>query len=225
MRLLIIEDEKRTASYLKKGLSEEGFGVELASDGEEGLELALEGGHDAVILDVNLPGRDGWSVLSELRKSGNKVPLIFLTARDTVPEKVKGLKLGADDYLVKPFAFSELLARLQSLLRRGPQRASETLRVADLDLDLPRRRAQRAGQALKLSPKEFSLLWLLASREGELLSRTAIEEEVWDMNFEGDSNVVDVAIRRLRSKVDGPFPSKLIHTIRGVGYTLKAEGK
>lgn len=221
MRLLIVEDERRTASYLKKGLAEEGFPAELASDGAEGLRLALEGDYDLLILDINLPGKDGLSVLDALRQAGKQTPVLLLSARDTVAEKVQGLALGADDYLVKPFAFSELVARVRTVLRRGPQRSPELLRVADLELDLARRRARRAGQTLDLSPKEFSLIWLLASSKGRVLSRTVIEEQIWDINFEGASNVVDVAIGRLREKTDGPFALKLIRTVRGVGYTLR----
>jgi two-component system copper resistance phosphate regulon response regulator CusR len=223
MKLLIVEDEKRTAGYLKKGLTEEGFSVDLSGDGEEGLQLASDREYDLILLDVNLPSRDGWSVLEELRRSGRMTPVLLLTARDAVKERVRGLNLGADDYMVKPFAFSELMARIRSVLRRGPGRQRETLEIGDLALDFTRRRALRGGKALVLSPKEFSLLWLLASRQGEVLSRTAIAEAVWDMNFEGDSNVVEVAVRRLRAKVDDPFDRKLIRTVRGAGYSLALE--
>ena len=167
-----------------------------------------------------LPGRDGWSVLRGLRDAGKRTPVLLLTARDSVEDRVKGLNLGADDYLVKPFAFSELLARIRSILRRGPSRNPETLDVADLEIDLPRHRATRSGRRLDLTPKEFALLTLLARRRGEVLSRTLIAEQVWDMNFEGDSNVVDVHVRRLRAKVDEPFGKPLIHTVRGAGYVL-----
>jgi two-component system copper resistance phosphate regulon response regulator CusR len=221
MRALVIEDEVKTAAYLQKGLSENGFTVEVCTGGEEGLQQALAVENDLIILDVMLPGRDGWSILGALRKAGKQTPVIFLTARDAVCDKVKGLELGADDYLVKPFDFSELLARLRTILRRGPARRSESLKVADLHLDLIRRKATRGGARLDLTAKEFALLELLARRQGEPLSRTIIAEQVWDVNFDSDSNVLEVAIRRLRSKVDDPFPRKLIHTRRGVGYVLE----
>jgi two-component system copper resistance phosphate regulon response regulator CusR len=220
VKILVVEDEKKASAYLRKGLAENGFVVDVASDGEEGLHLALTGDYEMVVLDVMLPGRDGWSVIGELRRSGVQTPVLFLTARDGLPDRVKGLNLGADDYLVKPFAFSELLARLRSILRRGPARQPETLRRADLEIDFVRHRAARGGKRLDLTPKEFALLALLARRAGEVLSRTAIAEQVWDMNFDGGTNVVDVHVRRLRSKVDEPFERKLIHTVRGVGYVL-----
>jgi len=223
MKLLIVEDEPKTAAYLRKGLTESGFSVQVAADGDEGLLLAREGSFDLAILDVMLPGRDGWSVLQALRKEGRELPVLFLTARDAVQDRVKGLELGADDYLVKPFAFSELLARVRSLLRRPPLRASERLAVADLELDLPRSDARRGGQLLSLTRQEFLLLSLLVRRRGEVLSRTFIAEQVWDMNFDSETNAVDVAIRRLRRKVDDPFDVKLIHTVRGSGYRLDVE--
>lgn len=221
MRILIIEDEPKTAAYLRKGLCESGFLADVAFRGDDGLQLARERDYDVVILDVMLPERDGWEVLSEIRRAGKQTPVLFLTARDAVPDRVKGLELGADDYLVKPFAFSELLARVRTILRRGPARQPEALRVADLELDLVRHRAVRGGQRLELAPKEFALLSLLARRQGEVLSRTLIAEQVWDMNFDSDTNVVDVAVRRLRRKADDPFPRKLIHTVRGLGYVLE----
>jgi two-component system copper resistance phosphate regulon response regulator CusR len=221
MRILIIEDEPKTAAYLRKGLAESGFVVDVAEQGEEGLFLATTGEYDLIILDVMLPQRDGWSVLSELRRAGRQTPVLFLTARDAVQDRVKGLELGADDYLVKPFAFSELLARVRSVLRRGPARQPEILRLADLEIDLLRHQARRGGKRLDLTPKEFARLSLLARRKGEVLSRTLIAEQVWDMNFDSDTNVVDVAVRRLRGKVDDPFPGKLIHTVRGIGYVLE----
>ena len=221
MRILIVEDERKTATYLQKGLSESGFIVDLASDGDDGAHLALTQEYALVVLDVMLPGQDGWAVLAAIRKARKQTPVLFLTARDAVADRVKGLELGADDYLVKPFAFSELLARVRSILRRGPARQSETFRAADLELDFVRHRASRGGQRLDLAPKEFALLSLLARRQGEVLSRTLIAEQVWDMHFDSDTNVVDVAVRRLRRKVDDAFPQKLIHTVRGLGYVLE----
>ncbi|HEX5400536.1 MAG TPA: heavy metal response regulator transcription factor [Verrucomicrobiae bacterium] len=221
MRVLVIEDELKTAAYLRQGLSENGFAVEACTNGKDGLHQALNVENDLIILDVMLPQRDGWSILAALRKAGKQTPLLFLTARDTVFDKVKGLELGADDYLVKPFDFSELLARVRTILRRGPARQEEILRVADLQLDLPRRKATRAGTPLELTAKEFGLLELLVRRRGEPLSKTLIAEQVWDIHFHSDPNVVEVAIRRLRAKVDDPFPVKLIQTMRGVGYVLE----
>jgi two-component system copper resistance phosphate regulon response regulator CusR len=221
MRVLVIEDEPKTAAYLEQGLSENGFVVEICSRGDEGRERALEVENDLIILDVMLPGGDGWAILRALRRAGRQTPVLFLTARDAVPDRVKGLELGADDYLVKPFDFAELLARVRTILRRGPARQEEVLRVADLQLDLPRRKAFRAGAPLDLTAKEFALLELLVRRRGEPLSKTLIAEQVWDIHFHSDPNVVEVAIRRLRSKVDDPFPRKLIHTLRGVGYVLE----
>ncbi|MBI5770989.1 MAG: heavy metal response regulator transcription factor [Verrucomicrobia bacterium] len=221
MRILIVEDERKAADYLHKGLSESGYVCDTAARGDDGLHLALTEPFDLVILDVMLPGRDGWSVLSSLRRAGRETPVLMLTARDAVEDRVKGLETGADDYLVKPFAFSELLARVRSILRRGPARQPDVLQVADLEIDLPRHRASRAGQRLDLTPKEFALLTLLARRQGEVLTRTIISELVWEMNFDSDTNVVDVAVRRLRTKVDDPFAQKLIRTVRGVGYVLE----
>lgn len=221
MHILIVEDDTKTAAYLRKGLTENGFVVDVADKGEDGLFLARTGDYDLIILDVMLPEQDGWSVMAGIHQSGKTVPVLFLTARDSVQDRVKGLELGADDYLVKPFAFSELLARIHSILRRGPGRHADILRITDLEIDLPRHRAMRGGKRLDLTPKEFALLSLLARRAGEVLSRTLISEQVWDMNFDSDTNVVDVAIRRLRRKVDDPFDKKLIHTVRGVGYVLE----
>jgi two-component system copper resistance phosphate regulon response regulator CusR len=221
MRLLIVEDEVKTAAYLRQGLQESGFVVDVASSGDDGLHLARALPFDVVVLDVMLPGRDGWEIIKALRQEGRQTPVLFLTARDAVGDRVKGLELGADDYLVKPFAFSELLARVRALLRRGPSRRQETLRIADLEVDVVRHRACRAGRRLDLTPKEFALLSLLARRAGEVLSRTSIAEQVWDVNFDSGTNVVDVHVRRLRSKADDPFDKKLIHTVRGVGYVLE----
>ncbi|RME93277.1 MAG: response regulator [Verrucomicrobia bacterium] len=220
MRVLIVEDEPKAATYLRKGLTENGYVVDVADTGEDGLHLARTGGYDLIILDVMLPGLDGWEVLRRLRAEGNETPVLCLSARGEVEDRVRGLELGADDYLAKPFAFSELLARMRSILRRGPVWHPEVLRVADLEVDLVRHRASRAGKRLDLTPKEFALLSLLMRRRGEVLSRTVIAEQVWDLHFDSDTNVVDVAIRRLRRKVDDEFPVKLIRTVRGLGYVL-----
>ncbi|WP_026841596.1 heavy metal response regulator transcription factor [Citrifermentans bremense] len=220
MRILIVEDEQKAANYLKKGLTENGFSVDIANDGEDGLHLALTEVYSLIILDVMLPIRGGWSIIKELRAAGNDVPVIFLSARDEVHDRVHGLELGADDYLVKPYAFSELLARIRIILRRYPLQQSESMKLADLELDLIRHKARRGGRSLDLTVKEFQLLALMLHRRGEVLSRTTISEQIWGINFDTDTNVVDVAIRRLRKKVDDPFPVKLIQTIRGVGYVL-----
>lgn len=218
-RVLIIEDEAKTAAYLVKGLSESGYAVEVATDGEEGLRLASTSLFDLVLLDVMLPRLDGWVVMEHLRAAHKDLPVIFLTARDSIADRVRGLEL-ADDYLVKPFAFSELLARVRSVLRRNA-RVPELVRVGDLEVDVVRQRASRAGLLLTLTPKEFLLLSLLARRSGEVLSRTVLAQEVWDIGFETDTNIIDVAVRRLRAKADDPFEEKLIHTIRGMGYVLE----
>ncbi|MCY1392539.1 Transcriptional activator protein CzcR [compost metagenome] len=221
MRILIIEDEIKTAEYLHQGLTENGYIVDCAHDGADGLHLALQQSYDLIILDVNLPQVDGWGVLANLRTHGN-TRIMMLTARGRLADKVKGLDLGADDYLVKPFEFPELLARVRTLLRRCEQHlAPETLRVADLELDRGRHRAYRGNQRIDLTAKEFALLHLLMRQSGEVLSRTQIISLVWDMNFDCDTNVVEVSIRRLRAKIDDPFDSKLIHTLRGVGYVLE----
>lgn len=220
MKALIVEDEVKTGDYLRKGLSENGFIVDLACNGEDGLHLALTGEYDVIVLDVTLPVKDGWNVLQELRRS-QQTPVIFLTARDKVEDRVKGLELGADDYLVKPFAFSELLARIRTLLRRGKIQQPEILQIADLELDPIRRRAIRGQARIDLTAKEFTLLHLFLRRQGEVLSRTFIAEQVWDMNFDSDTNVVEVAMRRLRAKIDDSYDKKLIHNIRGMGYVLE----
>jgi two-component system copper resistance phosphate regulon response regulator CusR len=222
MRILVVEDEVKTADYLCKGLSESGYHVDVALNGLDGLHLAQEHEFDLIILDVMLPGLDGWQLLQAIRRK-LQTPVLFLTARDAVEDRVKGLELGADDYLVKPFSYAELLARVRTLLRRGPPREVEQFQVADLHLDLLRRKVTRNGERLTLTNKEFALLHLLLSREGEVLSRTLIASHVWQMNFDSDTNVVDVAIRRLRAKVDDPYPVKLIHTVRGMGYMLEAQ--
>jgi two-component system, OmpR family, copper resistance phosphate regulon response regulator CusR len=226
MRILIIEDERKTAAFLRQGLAEAGFQTDVALDGEDGLGRALSVDHALIILDAMLPGRDGWQVLGELRRRGKSLPVLLLTARGAVSDRVKGLELGADDYLVKPYAFAELLARVRALLRRRTECAHELLAIADLRIDLLRQRAQRQEAQLELSPREFALLALLAARRGEVLSRRVIAEQVWDVDFECDSNVIDVAVRRLRRKVDDPFAPvapRLIHTVRGLGYVLQAD--
>ncbi|MBI5910057.1 MAG: heavy metal response regulator transcription factor [Betaproteobacteria bacterium] len=221
MKVLIVEDEQKTGDYLKQGLSEAGFVADLARDGVDGLHLALTGDYDLVILDVMLPRLDGWQVLREIRHQGKHLPVLFLTARDQVDDRVKGLEFGADDYLVKPFAFSELLARVRALLRRGRTSEPELFRIADLELDLLRRRVTRAGKRIDLTAKEFALLELLLRRQGEVLPRSLIASQVWDMNFDSDTNVIEVAVRRLRAKIDDDFEPKLIRTVRGMGYVLE----
>jgi two-component system copper resistance phosphate regulon response regulator CusR len=222
MRILVVEDEKKTAAFLAKGLREAGFDVDVAVDGETGSKLAHATKFDLLIVDIMLPHKDGWEVVAELRRDGVRTPILFLTARDSVRDRVKGLELGADDYLVKPFAFAELLARVRSILRRAPQQEAEHLRIADLEIDMQRHKATRSGVPLNLTPKEFLLLAHLVRSAGEVVSRAEIAEQVWDIGFKTDTNVLDVVVRRLRAKVDDPFKTKLIDTIRGVGYVLKA---
>ncbi|QRF55967.1 MULTISPECIES: heavy metal response regulator transcription factor [Variovorax] len=220
MRILVIEDEPKLGDYLKKGLEENGYVVDIARDGIEGRYLATEGDYGLILLDVMLPGIDGFAVLKAIRRTKN-VPVLVLTARDKVEDRVNGLQQGADDYLVKPFSFSELLARIQALLRRGQAQDATLLRLADLELDLASRKCQRARKRVDLTSKEFMLLTVLLRRRGQILSRTTLAEQVWDMNFDSDTNVVEVAIRRLRGKIDDPFEVKLLHTVRGMGYVLE----
>jgi len=221
MKILIVEDEQKTGDYLKQGLSEAGFVADLARDGVDGLHLALTGDYDLAVLDVMLPKLDGWEVLRQIRGNGKHLPVLFLTARDQVEDRVQGLEFGADDYLVKPFAFSELLARVRALLRRGKTSEPERLQIADLELDLLRRRVTRCGKRIDLTAKEFALLELLLRRQGEVLPRSLIASQVWDMNFDSDTNVIEVAVRRLRAKIDDQFEPKLIRTVRGMGYVLE----
>lgn len=221
MHILIIEDEIKTAKFISRGLIEDNFTADVMENGRDGLELAMKREYDLIILDVMLPGLDGWEVLKRLRDRGNETPVLLLTVLSDVEDRVKGLQLGADDYLTKPFSFSELLARIHTILRRGPVRTPEVLRVADLEIDFPAHRVMRAGKRIDLTQKEFALLSLLARRSGEVLSRTRIAERIWDAAFESETNVVDVHMRRLRIKVDDPFETKLIHTVRGMGYVLE----
>jgi two-component system, OmpR family, copper resistance phosphate regulon response regulator CusR len=223
MRVLLIEDEKKAGAFLRKGLEENGFTVDLATNGEQGLAAALSEAYDLLIVDVLLPEKDGWQVVSEFRKQNKNTPILFLTARDSVRDRVKGFDLGADDYLVKPFAFAELLARLRSLLRRSPSPQQDHFGLEDLEIDLRRNRATRAGIPLNLTAKEFLILAQLARAGGEVVSRADILDQVWDVKFETTTNIVDVMVRRLRAKVDDPFDNKLVRTIRGVGYALKSD--
>lgn len=220
MRLLLAEDEARAGEYLVKGLGENGFLVDWVRNGPDAVGHAAAAEYDLIILDVGLPGMDGWTVLQEIRKR-HQTPVLFLTARDRVEDRVHGLEAGADDYLVKPYAFSELLARVRALLRRGKEREGDVLRMGELEVHLLRRRVERAGQRIDLTAKEYALLLLFLRRRGEVLSRTLIAEQVWDMNFDSDTNVVEVAVRRLRAKIDDPFSAKLLHTVRGFGYVME----
>ncbi|MCA1856097.1 heavy metal response regulator transcription factor [Massilia oculi] len=225
MTILVIEDEPKTGDYLQRGLAESGFAVRLARNGRDGLAIVREDEIELVVLDVMLPRMDGWQVLDALRADPDteQLPVLFLTARDEVEDRVRGLELGADDYLVKPFAFVELVARIRTLLRRGPVREEELIRIADLEIDVLRRRVRRGGATIALTAQEFALLHLLARRQGQVLSRALIASQVWDMNFDSDTNVIDAAVRRLRRKIDDPYTLKLIHTRRGMGYVCEAQ--
>lgn len=221
MKLLVVEDEEKSASFLYNGLTEGGFVVDLAYDGEAGLHMARTGEYDLMILDLLLPKKDGWAVLKEVRTMARALPVIVLSAIGETMDRVRGLDLGADDYLAKPFAFSELLARVRSVLRRGPDRHTEVLRIGDVELDVARHRVSRAGNRMELTLKEFQLLSLLMRRSGELVTRRTISEQIWEMHFDSGTNVVDVHIRRLRAKLDDTSPNKLIHTVRGMGYMFE----
>lgn len=220
MKILVAEDEVKTAAFLRKGLSEHGYVIDVVDNGEDGLRYAETQAYDLLILDVMMPKMDGWTLIEKLRQSGCQTTVLFLTARDFLADRVKGLELGADAYLVKPFAFSELLALVRTLLRRSSQKIVDFVKIADLEIDLVRHRATRSGQKLDLTPKEYALLTLLARRRGEVLSRALIADQVWNMNFDSETNVVDVHIARLRNKLDGQFEKKLIQTVRGMGYVL-----
>lgn len=223
MKLLLAEDEKRAGEYLVKGLGENGCVVDWVRNGTDAVHLAAETQYDVIVLDIGLPQLDGWETIKRIRQN-NRTPVLFLTARDRVEDRVRGLELGADDYLVKPFAFSELLARVRALQRRGKQQEADVIRIGDLEVQLLRRRVERSGQRVDLTAKEYALLLLLLRRTGEVLSRTVIAEQVWDMHFDSDTNIVEVAVRRLRAKIDDPYVRKLIHTVRGFGYVLEDRG-
>jgi two-component system copper resistance phosphate regulon response regulator CusR len=222
MNILVVEDEPKAGNYLLNGLQELGYSVSLARNGADGLHLALEHSFDVIVLDVMMPKMDGWEVLRRLRKEAD-TPVLFLTARDDIADRVKGLELGADDYLIKPFSFAELVARLRTLTRRGPIHEDEQLQVADLQIDVLKRRVSRGGVRITLTNKEFALLQLFATHTGQVLARSLIASRVWDMNFDSDTNVVDVAVRRLRAKIDDPFHLKLIHSVRGIGYRFDTQ--
>ncbi len=224
MRALVIEDDRAVSQFIERGLRENGFAVEVAFDGHDGMQTAEATEHDVIVLDLMLPGRDGFSILSQMRQAGNKTPVICLTARDSVDDRVTGLDLGADDYLVKPFSFAELLARIRALLRRGSQLLDNPIKIADLSIDITTRQVRRSEQRIDLSAREFELLEYLARHTGQVLSRTMLLEKVWDVNRDPQTNVVDVHINRLRKKIDRGFSKSLIHTIRGVGYVIRDTG-
>jgi two-component system copper resistance phosphate regulon response regulator CusR len=218
LRILVVEDEPKAGNYLQSGLTESGYAVDLARNGAEGLRLALATPYELIVLDVMMPALDGWQVLRTLREQNVDTPVLFLTARGELEDRLKGLNLGADDYLVKPFSFAELVARIRTLLRRGPPRQDELLKIADLQIDVLKRRAVRGDSKIVLTNKEFALLHFFVTHQGQVLPRSLIASRVWNMNFDSDTNVVDVAVRRLRQKIDDPFALRLIHTVRGVGY-------
>lgn len=223
MRILVIEDEAKTGEYLLNGLTEAGYVADLAANGIDGLHIVQEMHYDLILLDVMMPEMDGWTVMKKLGARTN-TPVLFLSARGTLEDRLKGLDLGADDYLVKPFSFAELLARIRIILRRGqPQKQDEALELGDLSIDVPKRRVERGGTRITLTNQEFNLLHFFVQHQGQVLSRTLIASRVWDMNFDSDSNVVDVAVRRLRQKIDEPFAVRLIHTVHGVGYRFEHE--
>jgi two-component system, OmpR family, copper resistance phosphate regulon response regulator CusR len=221
MKILIIEDELKTAAYLQRGLTEQGHAVDIAHDGIDGRHAALENSYDVIVLDVMLPGIDGFQVLRDVRRQ-RQTPILMLTARDQVEDRVRGLSDGADDYLIKPFSFLELSARLHALSRRNREQEPTRLQVGDMMLDQLGRKVWRKGDRIDLTAKEFSLLAALARRHGQVLSRTELAELVWDMNFDSNTNTVEVAVKRLRAKLDGPYERKLLHTVRGMGYVLEA---
>ena len=220
MRVLVVEDDGRVASFIRRGLVQEGFSVDVARDGRAAFHQALHEAYDVIVLDILIPFMDGFEVLNQIRRQGCRVPVLVLSAKDTVEDRVRGLNGGADDYLVKPFSFAELTARIRALLRRRPDLEPSLVRVGDLEIDLPARRVTRSGRRISLTPKEFSLLEYLIRNQGNVLTRTMIAEHVWDQHFDTFSNVIDVYIRYLRAKVDDDARARLIHTIRGVGYVL-----
>ena len=225
MRILVIEDEPKAGEYMRSGLTESGYVVDVAANGRDGLHMAQELQYDLILLDVMMPEMDGWDVMRQLGPQ-HKTPVLFLTARGTLEDRLKGLELGADDYLVKPFSFAELLARIRIALRRGGQmRQDDVLEMGDLQIDVPKRRVVRSGTRISLTNKEFNLLHFFVLNRDQVLSRSLIASRVWDMNFDSDTNVVDVAVRRLRQKVDEPFATKLIQTVHGVGYRCEVEGE
>jgi len=223
MRVLLVEDDRTVSSFIRRGLVQEGFSVDVSRDGRDAFHQALHQPYDVIVLDVLIPFMDGFEVLGQIRKQGCRVPVLILSAKDGVEDRIRGLNVGADDYLVKPFSFAELVARIRALLRRGSDLGQSVLRVGDLEIDLVARKVTRNGRRISLTPKEFSLLEYLVRNRGNVLTRTMIAEHVWDQHFDSFSNVIDVCVRCLRAKVDDPFRTKLIHTVRGVGYVLSEE--